>query len=346
MDELELLRRLEADAPRASQDVMADAFDALEARMAAAEVAARPPHAPRRRRGPRGTRWAVLLSAAAAVTVLWLVLSDIVGLPGLRPDARAQAAELLEQAAAQTITTADPVVRAGQYRQVVFQSVHDIDTGPNTLFSIHEDRTRWIPSDVSEVWTEVRYPATTAPGTWGSGAKAAAEAFRRQSASNTATVLHGAGGAFFGLDPTFVPRTINALPRDPTRLLTRIRHDVGNTGSSADGAALNRIAELLASGVTPAPVRAALYRAAALVPDVTLVAHAATLRGLTGVAIGRIEPANGIRLDLIVDPATGDLIGEREVATRRLDPLPAGTTLSWSSTTTTVVDELPTEYKP
>lgn len=347
MDELELLRRLEADVPQGSREAMADAFEVLEARMAAAELAGLRHTVPRRRRRARRTRWALLVSAVAAVTVLGLVLSDVVGVSPFQRSARAEAAVLLEQAAVGAVHTSDPVVRAGQYRQVVFRSVHEIESGPQTLISIREDRTTWIPADVTDSWTEVRYPTTAAGGAWGPGAVDAAAAYRRRAAADRAEVLHGAGGAFFGADSTFAPAAVEALPRDPARLLARIRRDVGETGWSHDGAAFQRITELLSSGVAPAPVRAALYRAAALIPGVELVAHATTLDGTEGVAIGRTEPRSGLRLDLIVDPDTGQLIGERTVTTRRVpdDPLPAGTTTSWSSTTTTVVDQVPARYQ-
>jgi RNA polymerase sigma-70 factor (ECF subfamily) len=289
-----------------------------------------------------------MLSVAALVTVLGLVLSDIVGVLPLRSNARADAAVLLKQAAVDTVHSSDPIVRAGQYRQVVFQSVHEIESGPDTLFSIREDRTTWIPADVADSWTEVRYPTTTADGAWGPGAAAAAAAYRQQTASDRAEVLHAREGAFFGPDSTFAPATVEALPRDPKQLLTRIRHDVGATGWSPDGAAFERIAELLGSGVAPAPVRAALYRAAALIPGVELVTHATALHGQDGVAIGRTESKSGLRLDLVIDPHTGELIGERTVTTRAQpdSPLPVGTTTSWSSTTTAVVDQVPAEYQP
>jgi hypothetical protein len=71
-----------------------------------------------------------------------------------------------------------------------------------------------------------------------------------------------------------------------------------------------------------APTRAALFRAAALIPGVTLTEDSATLDGTTGVAIGRVEQKYGVRQDLIIDPVDGEMNGEREVATR---DLPDGT---------------------
>ena len=135
--------------------------------------------------------------------------------------------------------------------------------------------------------------------------------------------------------------------RDPRVLLNYIYRATLGTGNSPDGEALVFIADTLNTGFATAATRAALYRAAILIPGVTLTANSATLDGTTGVAIGRVEQKYGIRQDLIINPDTGELIGEREVATRDLPDGTgkAGDTLSWSSATTTVVNAVPARYR-
>lgn len=63
---------------------------------------------------------------------------------------------------------------------------------------------------------------------------------------------------------------------------------------------------------------AALYRAAALIPGVTLVRHAKDAIGRNGVAVARLGPGvdGGVREELIFSRSTSRLIGERTVIAR------------------------------
>lgn len=353
MDELTLLRRLDADAdaPAPSRQTATDAFAALEQRMAAAEHAAGAHAVPRRRRRVVRLRWAALATTGIAALVAALVLTDT--LAGLHPGASAQAAELLNRAADTTIRSVDPTLRPGQYRKVVYRSVHAIETGNQTgatvLFSIREDRTNWIPANLHDEWTEVRYPGHSAGQYWGQGAKwAATQADKEWDKHPDPQVLHGKEGKYFGGDSSETPGTVNALPRDARVLLNHIYRVTLGSGTSADDEALVFISDTLNTGYADAGTRAALYRAAALIPDVTVTADSATLNGTTGITIGRVEPKYGIRQDLIIDPATGTLIGERRVSTRNLLDGSAnkGDTIAWSAVTTTVVDGVPAKYEP
>lgn len=80
-----------------------------------------------------------------------------------------------------------------------------------------------------------------------------------------------------------------------------------------------------------------------MIPGVTITDQQATLNGTTGVAIGRLEPANNVQYDIIIDPKTGQYIGEREVTLIAYASFPAGTTTSWTAVTTSVVDAAPTD---
>jgi RNA polymerase sigma-70 factor (ECF subfamily) len=59
------------------------------------------------------------------------------------------------------------------------------------------------------------------------------------------------------------------------------------------------------------------------------------------VAVGRDE-TNGVRQEIIIDPDTGLLIGERELLLQASDGLPAGATMGWTAVTTTVASSVPT----
>lgn len=73
---------------------------------------------------------------------------------------------------------------------------------------------------------------------------------------------------------------------------------------------------------------------------VDVAAEEAAINGREGVAIGH-EETNGIRTDLIVDPDTGLLIGERSVATDDNADFPTGTILMEQTTTARIVNSAP-----
>jgi hypothetical protein len=101
------------------------------------------------------------------------------------------------------------------------------------------------------------------------------------------------------------------------------------------------VADLLRSGLVPADLRAALYRALALLPGLEITEDVANLAGKHGTAFGIDGDIE--RQDLIIDPATGEFIGERTVALAGGPLYPAGTVTNFSSVSTTVVDAIGTK---
>jgi RNA polymerase sigma-70 factor (ECF subfamily) len=71
----------------------------------------------------------------------------------------------------------------------------------------------------------------------------------------------------------------------------------------------------------------------------------ASIDGVTGIAIGRLEPRNGTRQEIVIDPATGQVIGAREVQVVAGDGPPAGTVISQVRVTRTLVDGVPADVK-
>lgn len=343
MDELTLLRRLDADTPAPSKAALSDAFDALTDRMTATEQRGRTHVPPRRRRGIR-LRRAALITAGAAALVVALVLTDTIGVAGLRPGATAEAAAVLDHAAEATIRTIDPVVRPGQYLRIstTYRSSSEGGTQERPLTWIRQGTdTTWIPYDRADQWTMVRTPER--PVAWFSPA-AKAEALRSyrrvlKDYDGREELLRAREGNFFGSPADDVG--FADLPRDPRVLLNRIYRTTIGQGQSPDGEAMDWIAGRLRTGVVPADLRAALYRAAAMIPGVAVVDRRAVLDGRTGIALGRTEPLTGLRQELVVDPATGLLIGEREVFTRAANGIPAGVVVGSTAVTTTVVDSAP-----
>jgi hypothetical protein len=117
-------------------------------------------------------------------------------------------------------------------------------------------------------------------------------------------------------DPTY--RLLQSLPTNPHALLAMIYRIERGHGSGPDQEAFVTIGDLLRNTIAPPKVAAALYRAAALIPGVTLVPDATDAIGRPGVAVARIGPGadGGIREELIFSRTTWQLIGERTVIAR------------------------------
>lgn len=97
-----------------------------------------------------------------------------------------------------------------------------------------------------------------------------------------------------------------ALPRDPERLLAKLRADAFR----ADAATLaGVIADLVASPLAPPDVRAALLTSVATVDGVTAVARATDAADRTGAAVTWTE--DGIRHELVFDADDATYLGYR-----------------------------------
>jgi hypothetical protein len=133
------------------------------------------------------------------------------------------------------------------------------------------------------------------------------------------------------------PRWLAGLPRDPQQLYDRLRADAPRN-SRGDAEVLVYAADALRSGLVPADLRAALYRALAKLPGLEITDQQANLDGRVGIAYAMRD--GNTRQEIIIDPATGEFIGERELTTRDLDGMPASTVMSYTSVTSAVVDSI------
>lgn len=300
----------------------------------------------------RFRRRVLIASAAAALLVGGITVADVVRPGG--PGATAEAAEVLNAAAAATITTADPVVGPGQYLKIDTTAVYaagvalgDPGAGGRTVEWLDKSSDQlYVPADQTAEWIwnrEARIPTTF----FSEEAKAEATRYQQSQAGNplsTGELLRGPGGNFYA-EPRLLfaglplDEGVKSLPRDPRALLDIIRQR-GKQGR-AEAETLESIAEALKTGVIPADLRAALYKAAALIPGVTVVDRQANLDGRTGTAIGIEHPGRETRRDIIIDPATGLLIGERHVTLKATSGFPAGTATGWTSVQTSVVNSAP-----
>lgn len=296
------------------------------------------------------TRRVLLASVAAAVLVGGIVVADVVAPEG-RPGATAEAADVLNKAAAATIKTSDPVVKPGQYLKVDTKAVYSTQTtnpaGIKVAWLATQDNQFYIPADISGEWAWNREPRV--PVTF-FGKVSEAEARRYETLASDAGpdlegVFRGKGGAFYDSPQQILgmplPEAIKKLAREPRKLLATIYEKTKGQGPSPESQALSTIADSLRLGVIPADLRASMYKAAALIPGVVVADKQATLDGRKGVALG-VHWADGkLRQDIIIDPATGLMIGERQVALVAMDGIPANTAFGWTAIKTSVVDSAP-----
>ncbi|WP_372405589.1 CU044_5270 family protein [Streptomyces luteireticuli] len=132
------------------------------------------------------------------------------------------------------------------------------------------------------------------------------------------------------VDPT--PAYVASLPTDPDALLRLIRKETRGRGQDPDQQAFTTIGDLLAESWAPPRVAAALYRAAAKIPGVTVVRTAVDAAGREGVAVART--ARGQQTQWIFDRSTHAFLGERTVLTASGGAGPAGTVVGSSAVLT------------
>ncbi|ETK35851.1 CU044_5270 family protein, partial [Microbispora sp. ATCC PTA-5024] len=103
---------------------------------------------------------------------------------------------------------------------------------------------------------------------------------------------------------------LKGLPSDPDGMRAYLYGR--NPGDNPpDVAAWTAVGDLLRENYLPAPQRAALFKAAATIPGVTVTDDAEDAAGRTGIGVGRVS--NGVREDIVFDRGTYELLGERGI---------------------------------
>ncbi|MDZ8202692.1 CU044_5270 family protein [Microbacterium sp. SSW1-59] len=343
MDEISFLRRVRSDVPERSRE-------GVTAGRAALFEAINDTDRETTRQRPGGTRrgrWVAATAVAGVTAVVGVVAVSVVGIDG-RGGADPAAASVLEDAASATLRFDDPVVEEGQYLLVKSDGVFagagylSQDTAAYFFGGVHSEL--YVPADVEEDWIWIQCAAVPVE-TFGDESEQLVDI----TTSDDVDMFRRAPGGALYEDANLIGNVdYAALPRDPDALLDRIYElttalEGGPAGKSRDGAALTFIADTLRVGTVPADLRAALYRAAAKIPGVTITADQARLNGTTGIAVGRLETEGNLQQDIILDPDTGQFIGEREIAIDGDDILPPGTITTSTAVTTHVVDTAPTD---
>ncbi|WEO77235.1 CU044_5270 family protein [Cryobacterium sp. SO2] len=279
-------------------------------------------------------RWAGAMAVAAAAITVALLGANLFS-PNVAP---ATAAEVLRSAAAATIITADPVVGPGQYLMTQ-RTEGALGLGEDFGYVDNRRSALYIPYDRSSTWIE-ETQWLPAGEIFGDSTKAQAEidSFGSTPGHGDAKYFEGPAGIFAGYDESHPE--LASMPTDPTELLDFVYTNPAG-GNPPDEQAFQDICDHLSTGVVPAKLRAAMYEALAEIPGVYVAEDQATLDGRTGVAIGRKLHADSYSYQLIIDPATGLIIGTRTVQLAEGDFIPAGIT-GTVTLETTVVDQAPT----
>jgi hypothetical protein len=367
MNELTLLRRLRDDVADAPADVLADARRQLTQR----QLSERPrPTTPRRR--PAMRRRIVIAAATAAAVTGGLVALNAneasTHQATTRPPsthsapALVSAATLLDQAAAHTLRAGDPTLKPGQFRYVRTHAWYSVAEADNGIYYLTEQRLeKWIPANEKATWywqytrpvdtkffsaADERYVRTHNPDALKLGVE------RDTGRLGVILTEHNADGSTTPAGDGIarpdweVPTSawLATLPRDPDALLQRLYADAPAKKTHGRGNrydfAFGSIGDVLHSGLVPADLRAALYRAAAKIPGIKLIDSAANLDGRRGVAIGRVQADGQIRHEIIFDSAAGQYIGDRDVVVRQFARhVPVGTTVASTAFTVGVADK-------
>src|ERR1700722_3507186 len=251
---------------------------------------------PQRRRAKRPLLAALgagAVLAAVAATVVALVLSG-----GPPAPATPGAVELLAKVANVAARQPAPPVNNSEFmyiRSEVAYAVYNNGSQTPTMEPLHE-RQVWLPVANICDWgllIEQGQRTSLAPSPGGP----------------SFSVTCGPGNLG---NPTY--RLLQSLPTDPRALLYLIDAYVETTGEGqalgVDGEDFVTIGDLIHETIVPPSTAAALYRAAALIPGVTLIRHVTNVEGQPGIAIAWTNSQD--RYEWIFDPATLQYVGERD----------------------------------
>ncbi|MGW1405592.1 CU044_5270 family protein [Streptomyces sp. NPDC002403] len=237
-----------------------------------------------------------------------------------------EATRLLDRIALAAATEQRTAVRADQFVYIeskVAYAAQSAGGGPVTMPPVHT-RQVWLSADGSRpgLLREAGEPDTRL------GADGPVGTVDGPGATPRPGTLHASGPSVGNPTHTYVA----TLPTDPDALLELIRDETRGQGQDPDQRAFTAIGDLLAETWAPPRVGAALYRAAAKIPGVTVVRAAGDAAGREGVAVART--AQGRQTQWVFDRTTYAFLGERTVLAEAGDAGPAGTVLGTSAVLT------------
>ena len=278
--------------------------------------------------------------------VLTAGVAVVVALGAAQPPAggpEQSASSVLEKAAA--AVRDEPVVQPGQYLVVRTRADY------LAISSLGGDEyTAYVAPEIEETFHPYRHDEPTVRRTtylrptvfYGAGAEE--QAARDWAGQKDKVVVKrgpqppvpelGGGTAPPPLDP-------GTLPLEPAELLAFLRSHLLAVSMPPDENAFRQALELLKPGDAPPPVRTALYQALALIPAVTITGRTSVLGGAEGTTLALTTDAGAGRQEIVIDPVSGQYLGERAITVHGFGAIPAGTVMESTSVTLSVVDQAP-----
>ncbi len=316
IEELERMRAYRADEPPPSEATTAAARAALlqlihdERRHTNPETLRRGIALPKHRsRGParnrgKGRMWRLRVPVAVAAAIVGIVLAGVLGSPTATspPSATAAALERLARVAASQAWTGTP--GPGEYLYTKSASLTEVDTlGPGSrecVVRMLQAREIWIATNGAGAIRE-----TDSHGQFTSAHDRAVcrldHITNPDSQDSSGTDHFGPGGLSF---PT---KNWHALSTNPAKLLIQLRKLDG--GPRNAGEDFVHIGDFLRESDTPPAIRAALYRAAKLIPGVRLLGPTHDHAGRIGLGVAFFSDGKP-RQELIFNQHTAALLGE------------------------------------
>jgi hypothetical protein len=267
-----------------------------ELRLADSPPAGRP--TPRRRHKPTIVITAALAAALAAAIVLTL-------LPRNTSGSSPAAARLLAKIATAAARQPSPPVRNTQFWYIKSWVAYQTCNGPSATSTcfLAKPHERQIWQSVSNLCVAGLLredgqdtPLTSSPNGWVA-----------PGSPRPRLRCPDRGGVH---DPTY--RFLQSLPTNPHALRNLIERDMQGQLPRPEEA-FTTIGDLLGEAIAPPRVSAALYRAAALIPGVTMIADATDAIGRHGVAVAFTY--QGVRSEWVFSKQTLAYLGERDINT-------------------------------
>jgi hypothetical protein len=253
-----------------------------------------PPAGARPARGRRRPALALTAMAAAAVAAVTVVALQPASTPA--PGPSSPAARLLAQVAGATASQPAPQVRDSQ-----FSYIRSWVSFESCLVSLRHGRP----------FTRCGLEKPHERQIWQSVSNLCVTGLLREYGQDTPLTSHYQcpypGDVH---DPTY--RFLQRLPTSPRALLRFIERNMQGRQPNPQGA-FNTIGDLIREAIAPPRVSAALYRAAALIPGVTVVKDATDAIGRHGIAVA--WTSHGVRYEWIFSKRTHLFLGEEDINT-------------------------------
>ncbi|WP_433254201.1 CU044_5270 family protein [Streptosporangium sp. CA-135522] len=338
-DEIEMVAGIRPDAPPYDHEAKSAARRGLAAAVAGRRSLWRRPYA-------------MVLAGALAVVVGGTVTvmtqarereagrtEVVVAMPKIAP---MSASEVLGRAArAAARSDLDP--RDDQFIKVESQTMYGAFGGMGTDADGHaQSETRYLYRSKRAIWQsangerdgalKIEYLEPRAYPGW----PIPQEAYRQEKGGWDRLPACGKSPAYLRTDYA----SLKKLPDDAEGMRAHL-YTGDRGGNSKDEAAWTAVGDMLRENYMPPAQRAALFKAVGTIPGVDVVQDAEDAAGRKGIGVGRVFA--GVREDLIFDPETYELLGERGVVVdEKVAKSPAGSLVaSTAQLSVTVTDSLP-----